>query len=111
MSFPKVEYPLTTIDLGGKKYRFRPLLVRDEKILLTARQSEDPNDIFTAIRQVVNNAAVDELDVDDLPIYLLEWAFLNLRISSIGDTLDLSYRDTEDQKEYKFQVKLGDIKL
>lgn len=109
---PKVEYPINTIKLDGKSYDFRPMLVKDEKILMSAKQSDNPNDIFKAILQVVNNCSVDpKLDVSNMPIFLLEYAFLCLRIASIQDVLDLSYVDAEDKSTYSFKVDLKDIKI
>ena len=71
MPLPKIEYPITKIEVPSmkKKFGFRPMLVKEEKILLIAKTSEDDTDIFDAVRQVVNNCCVDDtLDIDKLTI-------------------------------------------
>jgi hypothetical protein len=117
MPLPKIEYPLTSLHLEslGCKVHFRPILVKEEKVLLMAKQSGNDSDIFTAIKHIVNNCVVSvdrgSFDVDRLPIHELEFLFLNLRIQSMGKRVDLSYKDQEDGEEYKFQVNLEDIKI
>jgi T4 bacteriophage base plate protein len=113
MNLPKITYPLNEIEFKSlnKKFTFRPMLVKEEKILLIAKQSENENDIFTAIKQVVNNCLVEgqSLNIEELPLFELEYAFLRLRIQSIGDSIELSYKDNEDELEYKFNINLEDI--
>ena len=114
MALPKLDYPTNEIEFKslGKKIKFRPMLVKEEKLLLMAKQSEGDNDIFTAVKQVVNNCALDpKFDVDALPIFELEHAFLTLRMQSIGNEVDLSYHDEEDNMDYNFKVNLDDIKI
>lgn len=114
MTLPKVSYPLTQTYLEslGKKVNTRPMLVKEEKILLMAKQSGSDGDIFNAIKQIVGNCVIDEdFNIDDLPIYDLEYLFIRLRIQSIGKQVDLVYRDSEDNEEYRFTVNLEDIKV
>jgi hypothetical protein len=88
------------------------MLVKDEKILMSAKQSDNPNDIFKAILQVVNNCSMDpKLDVQSMPIFQLEYVFLCLRIASIQNVIELSYVDSEDHVTYNFKVDLDEIKL
>lgn len=114
MSLPKIEYPITDITVPSlkKKFKFRPMLVKEEKILLMAKSSEDDNDIFNAVLQVVNNCAVEDgFDVTKLAIFDLEYLFLKIRASSIGETTDVSFRDTEDEKVYDFTIDLNTIEV
>lgn len=114
MSLPKISHQINEIEFKslGKKFKFRPILVKEEKLLLIAKQSESENDIFTTIKQVVNNCSLDsKFDVDKIPLFELEFAFLTLRIQSIGNILELSYHDSEDNKEYKFKINIEDIKI
>lgn len=110
---PKIDYTLDEFTLtSGKKVLYRPLTKGDEKLLLIAKVSGAEGDVFRAMKQVVSNAVIDsKFDVDDLPLFELEWFFLRLRIKSIGDEITLSYFDNEDGKERQFVVKLEDIKL
>jgi hypothetical protein len=114
VTLPKVDYPICEIDLPSqrKKVRYRPLIVKDEKLLLIAKQSGEDGDVFTAIKQVVGNCILDpKVDVDRLPLHELEFLFLTLRIRSIGDSVGLTFHDAEDDRDYEFDVKLDEIKI
>ncbi len=111
---PKISYPIINIEIGThkKKFPFRPFLVKEEKILLMAKESESFSDILTAVKQIVNNCSLDEkLKIDDLPIFELEYIFIKIRAQSVDNMVQLIYRDLEDDQEYKFNVNLNDIKV
>lgn len=111
---PKIEYPINEIEFKSlkRKVKFRPMLVKDEKILLMAKESNNETDIFSAIKQIVNNCAMDKkFNVDNIPLYELEYAFLNLRMQSVNNVVELSYHDNEDDTDYKFNVNIADVKI
>jgi hypothetical protein len=91
---PKIDVPLyeITLPLSGKKLKIRPFLVKEEKILLMAMETDDDNAVMLAIKQIVTNCCVDDVDVDELPILDLEYIFLQLRARSVGEIIDLQYR-------------------
>ena len=72
---PKIDVPLyeITLPLLKKKVKIRPFLVKEEKILLMAMESEDEKSILLAIKQIVTNCCVENINVDDLPILDLEY--------------------------------------
>jgi hypothetical protein len=74
MGLPKIKHPVFTVIVPStnNKLRLRPFLVREEKILLLAQTSADPGDIADAIKQVINNCVVDEVDVDTFTTFDLE---------------------------------------
>ena len=114
MALPKINYPTFLIEDPSekKKYTFRPMLVKDEKLLLMAKSSEDSTDILTSIKQVVNNCALDEsFNVDKLPLYSLQYMFIRLRSHSIGEQIKVSYKDYEDEKIYDFNIDLNNITI
>jgi len=114
MALPKIDYPTILIELPSDKktYMFRPMLVKDEKLLLMAKVSEDDTDILTAIKQVVNNCSLDPtLNIDKIPLFALEYLFIRLRGFSIGDMIKVAYRDLEDDKTYEFDIDLKDITI
>jgi len=113
MTLPKIEYPMFQLKVPSteKKVRFRPFLVKEEKILLMAKESEEEADILLAIKQVVNNCAMDDFDVNALTLFDLEYLFIHLRANSVNDTVQVSYRDNEDNKVYDFEVPLKDVKV
>ena len=111
---PKIEYPINEIEFKSlnKKFKFRPMLVKEEKLLLMAKESQSDSDIFTAVKQVVTNCSLEEkLNVEKIPLFELEYTFLTLRMQSINNVVELSYHDSEDDQDYKFTVNLEDIKI
>lgn len=114
MALPKISYPTITLNVppDNKNYTFRPMLVKEEKLLLMAKVSEDQTDMLTAIKQVVNNCSLDPtFDVDKIPLFALEYLFVRLRGFSIGDSIKVSYRDLEDQQVYDFEVDLKKVEI
>jgi hypothetical protein len=120
---PKIDVPVYTVDLplSKQKVRYRPFLVKEEKILLMAMESGEDKTVLESIKQIVNNCCIDEIDVDDLPVLDLEFFFLNLRARSVGEIVDLQYKcnnsiQDEDGKEkpcnnvVKLEVNVLDIK-
>ncbi len=111
---PKIKHPIFefTVPSTGKKEPFRPFLVKEEKILLMAKSSEDSTDILRAVKQVVNNCALnDSLDVDKLAIFDIEYLFIQLRSISVNNIVKVSYRDNEDQEIYDFEIDLKEVKV
>jgi len=113
---PKIDVPIydLTLPLSKKNIKFRPFLVKEEKILLMAVESQDENAITLAIKQILNNCCITELNVEDLPILDLEFFFLNLRARSIGELIELQYKcnniipeKEEDDKTCGNLVKLS----
>ena len=113
MPLPKIDQPLfdMVIPSTGKKVIFRPFLVREEKILLIAQQSGNDSEIIRAIKQILNNCFVDDIDLNTFAIFDLEYAFLKLRAKSVNNVVKLSYRDTEDDEVYNFDLDLDTIEI
>ena len=90
---PKIEYPLFDIYLKSldRNVKFRPFLVKEEKILLMAKESKDANSIKLAVKQIITNCCAETLDVDNLPLFDIEMAFLKLRAKSMGESVKLVY--------------------
>lgn len=94
MPLPKIDLPIYEVKLVSveKPIKFRPFLVKEEKLLLMALQSNDEDAIMGAIRQVVNNCLLeDTLEIDKLPIFDLEYLFLNIRAHSVGEEIETYY--------------------
>lgn len=90
---PKIDVPVyeTTLISTGKPIKFRPFLVKEQKIFLMASQSDDAKEVVNAIKQVIRNCIVDDVDIDKLPTFDLENLFLQLRARSVGEKLELNY--------------------
>lgn len=111
---PKIEHPVYKIKIPSlkKDHSFRPFLVKEEKVLLMAKESKNNADIFAAIKQVVVNCSLDKnLNIDKLAVFDLEYIFLKIRAFSVDNIVKVSYRDNEDNKVYDFEVDLNDIKV
>lgn len=113
MPLPKIKLPIFTCQILSHNgpVKFKPFTVKEEKILLVAKESaDDDNAILEAVKQIINNCLITELDVSKLPIFDIQYLFIQLRSKSIGNIIELSLRDKEDKKLYKVEVNLDDIK-
>ncbi len=113
MSLPKILHPTFELILPSLKTKvsLRPMLVREEKILLMAKTSGLHADMLSSVRQVVNNCLVTKLDINKLPIFDLEYLYVQLRAASVNNIAKVSYRDNEDGQTYDFDVDLAAIKV
>jgi hypothetical protein len=94
MSLPKPDLPYysVTIPSTGKEAKFRPFLVKEEKILLLALESGDEDEILNATVQIIQNCLGDSTVVKKLTSYDVEYLFLKIRQKSIGETTTLRFR-------------------
>jgi hypothetical protein len=101
MALPKLDVPTYEVTLisTGKPVRFRPFLVKEQKLFLMASESEDPKEIVNVIRQVLKNCVLDEIDVDSLPTFDLEYLFMNLRARSVEEVVELKYKCNNKVKD------------
>jgi hypothetical protein len=111
---PKIEYSIHTIQIPStkKKLNFRPFLVKEEKLLLMAKESADDNDILRAIRQIVNNCCVDEkFNINDMSITDLAFIFIRLRSISVNNKIKQTYLDHDDDKTYTVEIDLDKVEI
>jgi hypothetical protein len=97
MALPKLAAPRFALEIPstGKRISFRPFLVKEEKSLLMAAQSEDTVDMIDAVKDVISACVVDDtFDVEKIPYFDLEYIFLNIRAKSISEIVKLEYRHT-----------------
>jgi hypothetical protein len=94
MSLPKINTPIYDLILpsNGKTMKYRPFLVKEQKILLIAMESNDQKSIMNSIKQIITNCSLDPIDTDKLPIFDLEYFFIKLRAKSIGEEIELNLR-------------------
>lgn len=124
MSLPKIEQPLFTevIPSTKQKVKLRPMLVKEEKILLMAKESQENNSIMLAVKQIVNNCMSDKIDIDRLAMFDIDYLFIKIRAQSIDSKMKLSYTDDEDEptknklgemvkKTYDFDIDINDIEV
>lgn len=87
----------TTLPSTGKKVTYRPITVKEESFLLMAKESDNPEDIFTSIQQVIK--ACVKTNFSKLSVLDVEWLFLQIRIRSVSNEVELGYRCTKVNEE------------
>src|SRR5690349_19379076 len=116
---PKLIAPEHEVKLFSlpKPVKFRPYLVKEEKLFLMAQQSDDPKDVENTVRQVIRNCTYDGVNVDTLPTFDLEYLFLQLRARSVSNKVEVAFicvneADREPCKtRVPLTVSLDDVKL
>ena len=92
MPLPKIATPIYELEIPSlkKKIRYRPFLVKEEKILIIALESEDSKQIANAVKNVITNCILSKgIKVEDLATFDIEYLFLNIRGKSVGETVDV----------------------
>jgi hypothetical protein len=92
MPLPKISTPIYELEIPSlkKKIRYRPFLVKEEKILIIALESEDSKQISNAVKNVISNCILSKgIKVDSLATFDIEYLFLNIRGKSVGETVDV----------------------
>ena len=108
MALPKIDVPTyeTTLISSGKKVKYRPFLVKEQKLFLMASQSTDEKETVGVVKQVLNNCIISDIDVDDLPTFDLEHLFMQLRARSVGEVVNLKYNCNNTVKDDKGEDKV-----
>jgi len=102
MALPIVEtqsYELT-LPSADVKVKFRPFLVKEEKVLLQAMESEKQTEIISALKNIVSACTFGTLNVEELPTFDLEYIFLNIRAKSVGEVAKLKVLCPDDKETY-----------
>ena len=114
MALPKLTQPEFEITLPviNRKIKFRPFLVKEEKVLLVGKEG-DQTDQMNAMIQVLKNVVISPKNFNpmDLTTADVEFLFLHLRAKSVDNLLKLKYRDNEDEEIYDFEVNIDDINV
>ena len=110
LSFIKVpEYDLTLSNNNVVKYR--PFLIKEEKVLLMAVESRDEAEMNNALINIVQSCTISKIDVTKLPVYDFEYLWLNIRGKSVGEQIDLKLKCPDDDKQtVDYSLKIEDVK-
>lgn len=115
MTIPKIQHPTfeLTIPSNETKIKCRQMLVKEEKILLFAKASGDLADILAAVKQVLTLCIVSptQLDVNSLASFDIDYLFVKLRALSVDSMTKVSYKDSEDEKQYDFEIDFNSLKV
>lgn len=90
----------------GVKIKYRPFLVKEEKALLIAQQSEDIQVMVDSLKQVIKGCVLDKIDVDSLATFDIEYIFTQIRAKSVGEVVELLFPCDEDHGEDQDKAKL-----
>jgi hypothetical protein len=115
MPLPKISTPTYELEIPSlkKKIKYRPFLVREEKILIIAMESEDSKQIANAVKEVITNCILTKgVKVEDLSTFDIEYLFLNIRGKSVGENVDVLITCPDDGKtQVPMSINLDEIKV
>ena len=113
MPLPKLESNKFTTQIPSTKeeIEFRPFLVKEEKILMIAQESEDEKQIMSAMKDIVSACTFGKVDADNCTMYDIEYLFLQLRMKSIGETTTLNLKCEECGEFTEVEIDLNDVKV
>src|SRR6056300_818118 len=116
MALPKLnETPKYEVEIPstGKTVRFRPYLVKEEKVLMMAFESGDQKAALRAIVDTIEACIVDKIDATNLATFDVEYLFTQIRSKSVGEssTLMIKCKECEKQNEYKFDVSQVNVNV
>jgi len=102
MALPKLTTPTYELEIPStdEKISYRPFLVKEEKILLMAMESGKNEDIVNAVGQIVSECTFNKLKVKSMPIFDIEYIFLNIRAKSVGEISKIKILCPDDRKTY-----------
>ena len=114
MSLPKLNVPTYQLVLPSteKKIKFRPFLVKEQKLLLMAQNSNDKGEMIQAIAQIIENCTFGKVKGSEAYMFDLEYIFLQIRRKSVGDKIDLNVLCEDDgETRVPVQVDLKDVEV
>ena len=114
MALPKLDIPIyeLVVPSTDEKIKYRPFLIKEEKILLIAMESGKNEDIIQAVKQIVSECTFNTLKLGDMPMFDVEYIFLQIRSKSVGEVSKLKVLCKDDGKTYaNVEVDLTEIEV
>jgi len=114
MALPKLDVPTYELAIPStdEKVKYRPFLVKEEKILLVAMESGKSEDMLQSVKDIVDECTFNKLKLGAMPMFDVEYIFLNIRAKSIGEVSKLKVLCQDDMKTYAdIEVDLNDIQV
>ena len=118
MALPKLNTPTYELEVPStdEKIKYRPFLVKEEKILMIAMESKDNTQIVNAVKDIVSACTFEKIDISNMPMFDVEYIFLNIRAKSVGEVSKLRVLCPDDKKTYtnvevdltKVNVEIGE---
>ena len=114
MALPKLTTPTYELEIPSTdaKVKYRPFLVKEEKILMMAMESKASADITQAVKDIVKECTFDKVKIDTMPMFDVEYIFLQIRSKSVGEVSKLKLLCPDDGKTYAdVELNLNDVKV
>ena len=114
MALPKLTTPTYELEIPStdEKIKYRPFLVKEEKILMMALETKNESDIVQAVKDIVSSCTFNKVNLDAMPMFDVEYVFLNIRAKSVGEVSSFNVLCPDDGKTYaKCEVNLTDVKV
>ena len=102
MPLPKLDTPVHTLELPstGEEIKFRPFLIKEQKLLMMAQESEDDKQIFETMKNIIHSCTFEKVDTTNAPLFDVEYIFLKLRAKSVGENAKIKVLCPDDKKSY-----------
>ena len=114
MALPKLITPTYELEIPStdEKIKYRPFLVKEEKILMMAMESKASADITQAVKDIVSECTFNKIDISNMPMFDVEYIFLQIRSKSVGEISKLKLLCPDDEKTYvDIELNLDDVKV
>ena len=114
MALPKLQNPTyeTELPSSGEKIKYRPFLIKEQKLLLLAQENNNQEDTFRAIGQLITACTFDKIDAQKSPIFDIEYLFLRIRGKSVGEKVKVKVTCPDDKKtQVPVKINLEDVNV
>ena len=114
MALPKLTTPTYELEIPStdEKIKYRPFLVKEEKILMMAMESKNDSEVVRAVKDIVSECTFNKVPIDVMPMFDIEYIFLNIRAKSVGEISKLNILSPDDKKTYaKVDLDLNEVKV
>ena len=114
MALPRLDVPTYELAIPSTddKIKYRPFLVKEEKILLIAMESGETKDMLQAVKDIVDECTFNKLNLGTMPMFDIEYIFLNIRAKSVGEVSKLKVLCQDDMETYaSVEIDLNDIEV
>ena len=114
MALPKLTTPTYELEIPStdEKIKFRPFLVKEEKILMMAMESKKSADIVQAVKEIVEECTFNKINISDMPMFDIEYIFLQIRSKSVGEVSKIRVLCPDDGKTYaNLDLDLNEVKV
>ena len=102
MALPKLNTPTYSLELPstGEEVKFRPFLVKEQKLLMLAQESEDNKEMLDTVVKIVSSCTFNKVDPTHSPLFDIEYVFLKLRAKSVGENVEVTLLCPDDEETY-----------